>query len=214
MSDRDSFHDMNETTQNHVVVGRRGVYGCGQEAGARNSTPTIAAGFATDAELKGGRNTESQMVVRGNLNSEGAKRTAQHATTLTRCSMDSESPRQGRSSAVLPWAPMWAAPAMHRMLVVWRTLNSQRICRTHPAPQCSRRGKGTTCQYRQAKDVTLDGRILAGSDAFSVADMCMYEDLDAGEPAFPVQRHGELFKPSKSTEESRGTRTWQPCGRS
>jgi len=41
---------------------------------------------------------------------------------------------------------------------------------------------------------------LAGFDALSVVEPYIYEDLDTGEPAFPVERKWQLFKPSTKQE--------------
>ena len=41
---------------------------------------------------------------------------------------------------------------------------------------------------------------LAGFDALSVVEPYIYEDLDIGEPAFPVEQNWQLFKPSTRHE--------------
>jgi hypothetical protein len=41
---------------------------------------------------------------------------------------------------------------------------------------------------------------LAGFDALSVVEPYIYEDVDTGEPAFPVERNWQLFKPSTKQE--------------
>ena len=41
---------------------------------------------------------------------------------------------------------------------------------------------------------------LAGLDALSVGETYIHEDLDTGEPAFPVERNWQLFKPSTKQE--------------
>jgi hypothetical protein len=37
---------------------------------------------------------------------------------------------------------------------------------------------------------------LAGFDTLSVVEPYIYEDLDTGEPAFPVERNWQLFNPN------------------
>jgi hypothetical protein len=41
---------------------------------------------------------------------------------------------------------------------------------------------------------------LAGFDALAVVEPYIYEDLDTGEPAFPVEQNWQLFKPSMKQE--------------
>ena len=41
---------------------------------------------------------------------------------------------------------------------------------------------------------------LAGFDALAVVEPYIYEDLDTGEPAFPVKRNWQLFVPSVRNE--------------
>jgi hypothetical protein len=56
-------------------------------------------------------------------------------------------------------------------------------------------GKRKTAHWRLVCDESL-----AGFDILSVLEPYIYEDLGTGEPVFPVDRHWQLFKPSKKQE--------------
>jgi hypothetical protein len=49
---------------------------------------------------------------------------------------------------------------------------------------------------------------LADFDALAVVEPYIYEGLDTGEPAFPVERNWQLFKPSVKQEMERSRATF------
>jgi hypothetical protein len=44
---------------------------------------------------------------------------------------------------------------------------------------------------------------LAGFDTLSVVEPYIYEDLDTGEPAFPVERNWQLFNPQMAKRQAK-----------